>query len=116
MEIVNLMKLLADNPPATFHSFHDFNGSPFGAMTITGQSQVWEMHPDTDEFFYIIDGILDIELAEDSGISFHTAPAGTTFVIPQGCWHRLNAGENLKMLYFTLGQSLHCADDMPPES
>jgi len=113
MEVINLLKLLADHPPATFHSFHQFNGNAFGAVDITGASPVWEMHPDTDEFFYIVDGELEIDLYEDSGISHHVAPAGSTLVVPQGIWHQVSALKGVKVLYFTPGESLHSDADDP---
>ena len=113
MEIINLPKLLTDNPEATFHSFHEFNGRAFGAVDITGSSPVWEMHPDTDEFFYIIEGELEFDLAESDAITHHVAPAGSTFVIPKGLWHKVSAEKGVKVLYFTPGESLHSDADDP---
>lgn len=113
MDIIELDTLLADNPQATFHAFHDFNGKAFGAVAIEGASPVWEMHPDTDEFFYVIDGSLEIDLCEDAGISHHVVRAGSTCVVPKGLWHKVAAPTGVKMLYFTPGQSLHSGADDP---
>lgn len=113
MKVINLLTLLADNPEATFHAFHNFNGMPFGAVDITGESPVWEMHPGTDEFFYVIDGEMEIDLYEEDGISHHVAPMGSTFVVPTGMWHKISALKGVKILYFTPGESLHSDAEDP---
>ena len=68
---------------------------------------MWEMHPDTDEFFYIIEGSFEVTLLTDTGPQHHEAAAGSCFVIPQGLWHKPAAPTGAKFMYFTPGTSLH---------
>ena len=107
MEITDIKSLLAQHPEGSFLSFNDFNGHAFGTCDVTGISPVWEMHPDTDEFFYIVEGEVLFTLLEDTGPVDYIAQAGSSFVIPQGLWHRPGAPEGAKFIYFTPGESLH---------
>jgi mannose-6-phosphate isomerase-like protein (cupin superfamily) len=45
---------------------------------------VWHSHPDTDDFFLVIEGELDIELRD----RVVTLGAGELFVVPRGVEHR----------------------------
>jgi mannose-6-phosphate isomerase-like protein (cupin superfamily) len=45
---------------------------------------VWHHHPDTDDFFLVIDGELDIEM-RDSTV---TLRPGELYVVPKGVEHR----------------------------
>jgi mannose-6-phosphate isomerase-like protein (cupin superfamily) len=45
---------------------------------------VWHSHPDTDDFFLVIDGRLDIELRDRTV----TLKAGELFVVPRGVEHK----------------------------
>jgi mannose-6-phosphate isomerase-like protein (cupin superfamily) len=44
----------------------------------------WHKHDDTDDFFLVLDGTLDIEL-RDRTVTLH---AGDVFVVPKGVEHR----------------------------
>lgn len=48
----------------------------------------WHVHPDTDDFFLVLDGQLDIDLEDGSTVSL--AP-GQLFVVPKGVRHRPRA-------------------------
>ena len=113
MEIKNLFSELEKNPQGTFLNVVKFNGQHIGACNITGVSPVWEMHPDTDEFFYVIEGEFEVTLLEESGESRHVAAAGSTLVIPRGLWHRPAAPNGVKLLYFTPGETLHSEAEDP---
>lgn len=116
MEVIDIFSLLADNPEGSFINFAPFNGHNFGTCNITGTSPVWEMHPDTDEFFYILEGEAEITLLDDRGPNHHTAPAGSSFVVPKGIWHKPAAPNGAKFVYFTPGTSLHSDLDDPRKS
>ena len=112
MDITDVNKLLAEHPEGSFLDFSAFNGKSFGTCAVTGVSPGWEMHPDTDEFFYVIEGTVEITLLEESP-THYVAPAGSSFVVPQGIWHKPGAPEGAKFIYFTPGQSLYSESDDP---
>jgi len=55
---------------------------------------VWHSHPDTDDFFLVLDGRLTIEL-EDGDVELG---AGELFVVPRGVRHRPRADEETHVL------------------
>ncbi len=113
MEIVNILSLLKEHPEGSFLEFASFNGKLFGTCDITGKNPGWEMHPDTDEFFYIIEGEAEITLLDEGGPHHHAAPAGTSFVVPRGVWHKPEAPNGAKFIFFTPGESLQSDADDP---
>lgn len=113
MQVKDILSEIEAHPSGTFINLMEFNGQSFGAAEVVGISPVWEMHPDTDEFFYILEGNFEIKLLRGHSIELHVATAGTTFVIPQGIWHRLSAQKPVKFLYYTPGTSLHSTADDP---
>lgn len=113
MEVTDVLKMLADHPEGTFLEFSSFNDRSFGTCMVTGVSPGWEMHPDTDEFFYVIDGTVEITLLQSTGPEHHVAPAGSSFVVPRGIWHKPGAPEGAKFIYFTPGQSLYSESEDP---
>ena len=115
MQVVDIQQELAKHAAGSFLNLLPFNQHHIGACDITGVSPVWEMHPDTDEFFYIVEGRFEITLLDGDGPSQHVAMAGSSFVVPQGIWHRPAAPEGCKFIYFTPGQSLHSEASDPRE-
>lgn len=114
MQVTNVINLLSENPDGSFLELASFNGNSFGTCSIKGVSPGWEMHPDTDEFFYIIEGTVEMTLlAVDA--EHLTANAGSTFVVPKGIWHKPGAPEGAKFIYFTPGQSLYSEKEDPRE-
>ncbi len=113
MEITHIPQLLEDNPEGSFLEFGEFNSKRFGTCSVSGVSPGWEMHPDTDEFFYIIEGAVEITLLEDNKPQHYVAPAGSSFVVPRGIWHKPGAPEGAKFIYFTPGQSLYSESEDP---
>ena len=113
MEITDLKQLLDANANGEFLDVARFNDHQFGTCRITGTSPYWEMHPDTDEFFYVLEGTLELTLLLDSGTELKTVPAGSVAVVPQGIWHRPGAPGGAAFLYLTPGQSLHSEKDDP---
>ena len=113
MEIKNIYAQLAAQPEGSFLDVVAFNGSHVSACSITGVSPVWEMHPDTDEWFYILEGEFEITLLEGEIPQHVVAEAGSTFVVPKGIWHKPGAPRGSKFMYFTPGQTLHSDQDDP---
>ena len=107
MKTADVRDVLAQHPEGSFLEVASMNGHSIGACDISGTSPVWEMHPDTDELFYIIEGEFEITLLETDEPVTCRAPAGTTFVVPKGVWHKPAAPKGAKFLYYTPGSTLH---------
>lgn len=107
MEVTNVLERLSGNPEGSFIELSEFNARTFGTCHFTGVAPGWEMHPDTDEFFYVIAGCVEITLLRDDGPRDHVAPAGSAFVVPRGVWHRPAAPHGAKFIFFTPGQSVY---------
>lgn len=113
MEVIDVLQLLDQHPEGTFLQLSGFNGAAFGTCDVTGVSPGWEMHPDTDEFFYVIEGVVEITLLEETGSEHYVAPAGSSFVVPQGIWHKPGAPAGAKFIHFTPGESLYSESEDP---
>ncbi len=61
---------------------------------------VWHVHDDTDEFFLVLDGELDIALREPSGERTVTLPKGSAFTVPRGTEHKPSARVGAEILVF----------------
>ncbi|MFD5502277.1 cupin domain-containing protein [Streptomyces sp. NPDC127061] len=61
---------------------------------------VWHVHEDTDEFFQVLDGALDIRLREADGERTVTLGRGAVFVVPRGIWHKPHSAEGASLLLF----------------
>jgi mannose-6-phosphate isomerase-like protein (cupin superfamily) len=60
-----------------------FNGHDLMVVRVEGQF-TWHAHPDTDDFFLVLDGQLDIELRDRT----ITLGPGELYVVPKGVEHR----------------------------
>lgn len=49
---------------------------------------VWHVHDDTDEFFLVLDGCLQIGLREPGGERLVELPRGSVFTVPRGVEHK----------------------------
>lgn len=64
-----------------------FNGHDVMVAKLRGDYH-WHVHEDTDDFFLVLDGRLEIDL--EDGSTVHLAP-GQMFVVPKGVRHRPRA-------------------------
>lgn len=71
----------------------EMNNYQFKLVKVQGEF-VWHNHPDTDEVFIIIDGVLDIEFRDGKV----TLEAGEMFVIPKGIEHKPVAAKECQMM------------------
>ena len=80
------------NLPETFETFSDhwaprivagYNGNEVRIVKVEGEF-VWHLHEDSDDFFLVLDGVLDIELRDRTV----TLGPGELFVVPRGIEHR----------------------------
>lgn len=113
MKVVDIKQELSNHPAGTFLNLLPFNNSHIGACDITGESPVWEMHPNTDELFYILEGQFEMTLLDGDVASEHIVKPGSIFVVPKGIWHKPAAKNGCKFIYFTPGQSLHSEAEDP---
>jgi mannose-6-phosphate isomerase-like protein (cupin superfamily) len=61
----------------------NFNGHDIMVVKVEGEF-VWHKHDDSDDFFLVLDGVLEIELRD----RVVTLQAGEMFVVPKGVEHR----------------------------
>ncbi|MFJ7946942.1 cupin domain-containing protein [Streptomyces sp. NPDC096354] len=61
---------------------------------------VWHVHEETDEFFLVLDGALDIALREAGGERTVTLERGAVFVVPRATWHRPYSAAGASLLLF----------------
>jgi mannose-6-phosphate isomerase-like protein (cupin superfamily) len=99
------------DPELAFHEFVPFNNSHFAVFRAGGAGAgPWEMHPDTDELLFALQGSVTIELFGDDGNERVPLTAGALVVVPRGRWHRHVDADDLVELYHTPGQSIGCDD------
>ena len=113
---VDVDALLAAHPQGSFLDVVKFNGHSVGACDITGVSPVWEMHPDTDELFYVLDGEFEITVLTESDEEHHVLQKGQCFVVRKGCWHKPGAPGGARFLYLTPGETLHSEAEDPRQA
>ena len=70
-----------------------FNGHDLMVVKVEGEF-VWHDHPDTDDFFMVLKGEIDIELPEHTV----TLTEGQVFVVPKGVQHRPVARQEAHLL------------------
>ena len=116
MDIKHVITELTAHPEGSFLDVVPFNGASVGACSITGTSPVWEMHPDTDELFYIIEGEFEMVLLTGDRPERCVASAGSMFAIPKGVWHKPGAPNGSKFIYLTPGTTLHSDADDPRQA
>ena len=71
----------------------EFNGNDVMVVKVEGPF-VWHAHEETDDFFLVLGGTLDIELRD----RVVTLGPGELFVVPRGVEHRPVAEEEVHLL------------------
>jgi mannose-6-phosphate isomerase-like protein (cupin superfamily) len=74
---------------------------------------VWHAHPETDEFFLVVDGVLTIRLRDpehDDEETRVTVGAGEIFVVPRGVEHCPVAVEETRILMFEPTETRNTGD------
>lgn len=78
---------------------------------------IWHVHDDTDEFFLVLEGELDIALREPAGERTVTLAKGAVFTVPRGTEHKPIARTGASILLFeptgtlTVGDSHEAVPD-----
>lgn len=99
-----------------FQKLADFNQGQVGVFwSEPGGPSPWEMHPDTDEMLYILEGAINVEVLPIDGSEGETNSirSGEFCIIPRGCWHRHFILEKTQELYITPGATMHSIDADP---
>lgn len=65
----------------------EFNGHDIMVAKIAGEYQ-WHSHPDTDDFFFVLQGVVEIDLPHGAMVTLHP---GQLYVVPKGVEHRPRA-------------------------
>ena len=63
----------------------------------------WEMHPNGDEFVYLLAGAVELRLETDAGLAETTLCDSGAVLIPRGVWHTARVKAPSRMLHVTLG-------------
>lgn len=83
------------------------NASCLRLATFEGDYQ-WHLHPDSDELFVVVDGQLEIDLADGSSLRLR---AWDMVTIPAGVVHRTRAsGRTINLTFEHLGASTTFVD------
>ena len=71
----------------------EMNDYQFKLVKINGDF-IWHNHPDTDEVFIVIEGVMKIEF-EDGEVELN---AGEMYVVPKGVMHKPSAENECKVM------------------
>lgn len=63
----------------------------------------WEMHPNADEFVYLLSGSAELLLEEAIGLRRVTLNGSGAVVVPRGVWHTAKVTAPCRMLHVTRG-------------
>jgi mannose-6-phosphate isomerase-like protein (cupin superfamily) len=63
----------------------------------------WEMHPNADEFVYLLSGSVEVHLERADGLQKVALTGSGAVVVPRGVWHTAKVTEPSRMLHVTRG-------------
>lgn len=63
----------------------------------------WEMHPDADEFVYLLSGSVKLHLEQQDGLRRVTLNGSGAILVPRGVWHTAKVMAPSRMLHVTRG-------------
>jgi mannose-6-phosphate isomerase-like protein (cupin superfamily) len=64
----------------------------------------WEMHPEADEYVYLLEGDVDFVLEAPDGTHNTQRLTGRgAVVVPRGCWHTARVHQPSRMFFLTMG-------------
>ncbi|WP_233259415.1 cupin domain-containing protein [Ramlibacter sp. WS9] len=72
----------------------EYNGNDVMVVKVQGEYK-WHSHRDTDDFFLVLEGELEIDL--EGGRTMHLG-AGQMFIVPKGVQHRPRAIKEAHLL------------------
>lgn len=63
----------------------------------------WEMHPEGDEFVYLLAGAVDLQLERGGAVQVIALEGSGAVVVPRGVWHTAKVRAPSRMLHVTRG-------------
>ena len=63
----------------------------------------WEMHPNADEFVYLLSGSVEVHLEQQDGLHKVVLNGNGAIVVPRGIWHTAKVAAPSRMLHVTRG-------------
>ncbi|QNA87892.1 cupin domain-containing protein [Massilia sp. Dwa41.01b] len=63
----------------------------------------WEMHPEGDEFVYLLSGAVELLLERDGTVETVTLEGSAAALVPRGVWHTAKVRSPSRMLHVTRG-------------
>ena len=97
LEVVDVQPIIDHCQDAWFNqTLCEVNDSVVRLGVVKGEYH-WHKHDADDEFFYIVEGCLMIDLDGEQGRTVELKPR-QGFVVPKGVLHRTRAGERTVML------------------
>ncbi len=63
----------------------------------------WEMHPEGDEFVYLLSGALELHIEQDGSVKTISLDGTGAVVVPRGLWHTAKVKAPSRMLHVTRG-------------
>lgn len=69
----------------------------------TSDWPTWEMHPNGDEFVYLLSGSVELLVEHPEGTRTIAMDGSGAVVVPRGAWHTAKVHAPSRMLHVTLG-------------
>ena len=63
----------------------------------------WDMHPNADEFVYLLSGSVEMHLEQQDGLRKVALNGSGAVVVPRGVWHTAKVTAPSRMLHVTRG-------------
>lgn len=63
----------------------------------------WEMHPEGEEFVYLLSGEAVLLLEQPAGLKEVSLSSRAAVVVPRGVWHTAKVSQPSRMLFVTVG-------------
>ncbi|MBW8846856.1 MAG: cupin [Burkholderiales bacterium] len=79
---------------------HDWLVSEFAC---DGDWGSWEMHPDGEEFVYLLQGDIEFQLETVEGVVAQRITGRGAVVVPRGVWHTAKVFQPSRMFFITMG-------------
>jgi mannose-6-phosphate isomerase-like protein (cupin superfamily) len=64
----------------------------------------WEMHPEAEEFVYLLSGAAVMLLEQPAGLQEVPLSGRAAVVVPKGVWHTAKVSQPSRMLFVTMGR------------